>query len=169
MSVNLQIESPLDEVGLQILEALQENARVSFSELGRRIGMSPPAVAERVRRMEDAGIITGYHAQISLPKVGYPIMAFVRVNAGQHCSQMGTILKNMCEVIEYHRVTGDDSGIVKLVVSSVAHLEDVIDRLASYGTTTTSIVLSNPINGRVITRAMIAHQQVDEASEARAG
>lgn len=168
--MNLQIESPLDDIGLQILEALQEDARVSFSELGRQIGMSPPAVAERVRRMEDAGIITGYHARINFAKVGFPIMAFVRVNAGQFCPQMGSLLKNMPEVIEYHRVTGDDSGIMKIVVSSVAHLEVVIDRLANYGTTTTSIVLSNPINGRIITRDMMRQEvEVEELIEAQAG
>ncbi|MDQ6695674.1 MAG: Lrp/AsnC family transcriptional regulator [Chloroflexota bacterium] len=167
--INLQIEGPLDDVGMQILEALQRDARISFSELGRQIGMSPPAVAERVRRMEDAGIITGYHAQVNLAKVGFPITAFVRVNAGRHCSQLGSILKSVPEVMEYHRVTGDDSGIIKLVVSSVAHLEVVIDQLASYGTTTTSIVLSNPITERIITREMMCHEDKATVLEVQAG
>jgi Lrp/AsnC family transcriptional regulator, leucine-responsive regulatory protein len=153
--MSLQIESQLDEVSWQILEALQEDARISFSELGRQVGMSPPAVAERVRRMEDMGIITGYHAAINLEKVGFPITAFVRINAGQYCSRMGDAVQDIPEVVEYHRVTGGDSGILKIVVSSVAHLEIVIDRLTTFGTTITSIVLSNPLNRRAVTRDLL--------------
>jgi len=153
--MSLQIENQLDEVSWHILEALQEDARISFSELGRQVGMSPPAVAERVRRMEDAGIITGYHATINLEKVGFPITAFVRINAGEYCSRIGFAVQDVPEVIEYHRVTGGDSGIMKVVVSSVAHLEQVIDRLNSFGTTITSIVLSNPLSGRVISHDML--------------
>ncbi|MEO8286722.1 MAG: Lrp/AsnC family transcriptional regulator [Chloroflexota bacterium] len=159
--MSLQIEGTFDDVSWQILEALQADARISFSELGRQVGMSPPAVAERVRRLEDAGIITGYHASINLEKVGFPITAFVRINAGEHCARMGAIAQEIPEVIEYHRVTGGDSGVMKIVVSSVGHLELVIDKLASYGTTTTSVVLSNPLNGRVITRDML-FKRIDE-------
>jgi Lrp/AsnC family transcriptional regulator, leucine-responsive regulatory protein len=155
MAINLQIESELDEVSWQILEALQEDARTSFSELGRRVGMSPPAVAERVRRMEDAGIITGYRAQVNLEKLGFPITAYIRVSAGEYCARMGAIAANLPEVLEYHRVTGSDSGIMKVVASSVAHLEKVIDRLASYGTSTTSIVLSSPFETRIVRREMV--------------
>ena len=75
----LDIEKLLDETGWHILQALQENARLSFSELGQRVGLSSPAVAERVRRMEDAGIIKGYHAEIDTAKVGYPITAIIRI------------------------------------------------------------------------------------------
>jgi Lrp/AsnC family leucine-responsive transcriptional regulator len=153
--MSLQIENQLDDVSWQILEALQEDARISFSELGRQVGMSPPAVAERVRRMEDAGIITGYHAAINLEKVGFPITAFIRINAGEYCSRVGFAVQDVPEVIEYHRVTGGDSGVMKVVVSSVAHLEQVIDRLNTIGTTITSIVLSNPLSGRVISREML--------------
>jgi Lrp/AsnC family transcriptional regulator, leucine-responsive regulatory protein len=153
--MSLQIENQLDEVSWQILEALQEDARISFSELGRQVGMSPPAVAERVRRMEDLGIITGYHATINLEKVGFPIVAFVRINAGEYCSRMGGLIQGIPEVVEYHRVTGGDSGIMKIVASSVGHLEIIIDRLASFGTTITSIVLSNPLSGRVVSRDML--------------
>src|SRR4051812_34469295 len=165
--MSLQIESQLDDVSWHILEALQEDARISYSELGRQVGMSPPAVAERVRRMEDMGIITGYHATINLEKVGFPITAFVRINAGEYCSRMGNAVQDIPEIIEYHRVTGGDSGIMKIVVSSVAHLEVVIARLASYGTTTTSIVLSNPLNGRVISRDMLYQLEDTSPSPSR--
>jgi Lrp/AsnC family leucine-responsive transcriptional regulator len=160
--MNLQFESQLDDISWQILEALQEDARISYSELGRQVGMSPPAVAERVRRMEDMGIITGYRATINLEKVGFPITAFVRINAGEFCARMGNVVQDIPEIIEYHRVTGGDSGIMKIVVSSVAHLEEVINRLASFGTTTTSIVLSNPLKGRVISRDML--YQIEEVT-----
>jgi Lrp/AsnC family leucine-responsive transcriptional regulator len=153
--MSLQIENQLDDVSWQILEALQEDARISFSELGRQVGMSPPAVAERVRRMEDLGIITGYHATINLEKVGFPIVAFVRINAGEYCSRMSNLVQDIPEVIQYHRVTGGDSGIMQIVASSVGHLEIIIDRLASFGTTITSVVLSNPLSGRVVSRDML--------------
>src|SRR5260370_8990021 len=116
--MSVQIENKIDGVSWQILEALQEDAGISFSELGRQVGMSPPAVAERVRRMEDLGIITGYHATINLEKVGFPITAFIRINAGEYCSRMGSAIQDIPEVIEYHRVTGADSGIMQIVLSS---------------------------------------------------
>ena len=151
--MNLTIERTIDGIDWQVLHALQEDARVSFSELGRRVGLSPPAVAERVRRLEDAGIITGYHAHVSMEKIGFPITAFIRVSAlGSNCAQIGIIAKDIPEVIECHRVTGSDSCIMKVVVSSVSHLEGVIDRLMQYGTPTTSIVLSSSVTRRIIER-----------------
>jgi Lrp/AsnC family leucine-responsive transcriptional regulator len=149
--MSLENEKLLDNVGWQILRALQEDARLSFSELGRRVGLSLPAVAERVRKLEDAGIITGYKAEVNLEKVGFPITAFIRVSApGENCSRIGQIAKGFPEVLECHRVTGSDSCIMKVVVSSVSHLEGLIDRLVPYGTPTTSIVLSTPVKGRVV-------------------
>jgi Lrp/AsnC family leucine-responsive transcriptional regulator len=150
--MNNSSESLLDDVGWQLLMALQENARVSYSELGRQVGMSPPAVAERVKRMEDAGIITGYRTQVNLEKLGYSIIAFIRFNAGQNCARMGDITAGIPEILECHRVTGDDSCVMKIAVSSVAHLEKVIDSLTPYGLSTTSIVLSSFFDGRVVMR-----------------
>ena len=111
----------IDGLDWQILRALQENARVSFSELGRRVGLSSPAVAERVRRLEDAGVITGYGVQLNLEKVGFPILAFIRISAiGTNCAEIGSFAKTLPEVLECHRVTGTDSAIMKVAVSSVA-------------------------------------------------
>lgn len=147
----LDSEKLLDEVGWHILRELQENARLSFAELGRRVGLSIPAVTERVRRMEDAGIITGYHAQIDPEKIGLPITAFIRMNiVGDMTPRLTALLKELPEISECHRGTGGDSFIMKVNVASVHHLERLIDRLLPFGTTTTSIVLSSPVGKRLL-------------------
>ncbi|MDQ2903959.1 MAG: Lrp/AsnC family transcriptional regulator [Chloroflexota bacterium] len=151
--MNSDIERLLDETGWQILCELQQNARLSFSELGQRVGLSSPAVTERVRRMEDVGIIKGYHAEVDLAKLGFPITAFTRISvAGTTCSQTTAAVREIPEVLECYRVTGSDSLVVKFVVTSVEHLERLIDRLSGYGQSTTSIVLSAPETRRIITR-----------------
>lgn len=152
----LEIERLLDETGWHILEALQENARLSFSELGQRVGLSSPAVAERVRRMEDAGIITGYRAEVNTAKIGYPITAIIRISTppGERCTRFNAEAQEIPEVLECHRVTGSDSLIMKIMASSVEHLESLIDRLSEHGQLTTSIVLSTPVSRRILTRVV---------------
>ncbi len=150
----LDIERLLDETGWRLLEALQENARLSFSELGQRVGLSSPAVTERVRRMEDAGIITGYRAEVNTAKIGYPITAIVRISTppGEKCTRFSARAQEFAEVLECYRVTGADSLVMKVMVSSVEHLESLIDRLSEYGQLTTSLVLSTPVTRRIVTR-----------------
>jgi Lrp/AsnC family leucine-responsive transcriptional regulator len=149
----LEIEKLLDETGWHILEALQDNARLSFSELGLRVGLSSPAVAERVRRMEDAGIISGYRAEVNTAKIGYPITAIMRMHSqGERCSRLNAQVREIPEVLECYRVTGEDCHFMKVMVSSVEHLESLIDRLSMYGQVTTSIVLSTPVTRRIVTR-----------------
>ena len=150
----LEIEKLLDTTGWQILQALQENARLSYSELGQRVGLSSPAVAERIRRMEDAGIISGYHAEINLAKVGFPITAIIRMSTspGDRCSRFTGFVENIPEVLTCYRVTGSDALIMKVMASSVEHLEALIDQLSAHGQLTTSIVLSTPVPRRVVTR-----------------
>lgn len=146
-----QIESVLDATGWQILEALQEDARISFTELGRRVGMSPPAVAERVRRLEEAGIITGYRAQVNLEKAGLPITAYIRLTATDDCQRVGIkLVKELPELLECHRVTGSDDYLLKVAANSIPGLEDLIDRIAGYGSCITSLVLSSPLTGRIL-------------------
>ena len=151
----LENERLLDETGWHILEALQENARLSFSELGQRVGLSSPAVAERVRRMQDAGIITGYRAEVNTAKIGYPITAIIRVSnsPGERCTRLSASTQAIPEVLECYRVTGSDSLIMKVMASSVEHLESLIDRISEHGQLTTSIVLSTVLDRKVITRA----------------
>jgi Lrp/AsnC family leucine-responsive transcriptional regulator len=141
----------LDEIGWKILHELQVNARLSFAELGRRVGLSMPAVTERVRRMEEAGIITGYHAEIDPEKVGLPITAFIRINiVGEVTSKLLELLKTAPEISECHRGTGGDSFILKVNVATVHQLEKLIDRLLPHGMTTTSLVLSSLVPKRSI-------------------
>jgi Lrp/AsnC family leucine-responsive transcriptional regulator len=136
----------LDEIGWKLLLALQEDARLSFAELGRRVGLSLPAVAERVRRLEEAGLITGYHAKLDPHKLGASVAAFIRLRStGDRYRQVQALARELPEVLECHHLTGGDAFIMKVVVSSIAHLEKLIGRLTPYGQTTTSIVLSSPV------------------------
>jgi Lrp/AsnC family transcriptional regulator, leucine-responsive regulatory protein len=145
--------SALDETGWQILEQLQEDGRMSFAELGRRVGLTLPAVAERVRRMEDAGVITGFRAEVNAAKIGLPIAAFIRISiVGDVFARVATAVREMPEVLECHRGTGADSFTLKVAVESVQHLERLIDKLTPFGTTSTSIVLSTLVKHRAFTQ-----------------
>lgn len=148
-----EIERLLDATGWQILHELQQNARLSFSELGQRVGLSSPAVTERVRRMEDAGIIIGYRAEINTAKVGFPITAIIRMSAPGDCKQLNATVRAFPEVLESYRVAGGDSAIIKVIAASMEHLEEIIDRLSVHGSPTTSIVLSAPVRKKFIRSA----------------
>ena len=149
--ITFDTDKLMDATGWQILQALQEDARISFSELGRRVGLSAPAVAERVRRLEEAGVISGYHAQVNMEKIGLPLSAFIRVNStNDRYILISALARELPEVLECHRITGDDCFIIKLAVSSVTHLEELLNRFGPYGRTTTSIVLSSPVRRRTI-------------------
>jgi Lrp/AsnC family transcriptional regulator, leucine-responsive regulatory protein len=115
------------------------------------VGLSLPAVAERVRRMEEAGIITGYHAEVSLAQVGLPIIAFIRLNVPRNrYPAFITLMCDLSEVLECHHLSGSDAFILKVGLTSILHLEALIDQLSQHGQTTTSIVLSSPVMRRVI-------------------
>ncbi|MCL4505229.1 MAG: Lrp/AsnC family transcriptional regulator [Chloroflexi bacterium] len=151
MSFALNTENLLDSTGWQILRVLQENARISFSELGRQVGLSAPAVAERVRKLEETGIISGYHAEINPASVGYSVLAFIRIGStGQNSSRCAEAIRDIQEVLECHRVTGSDSFFLKVIVPSINHLEALIDQLQPYGETTTTLVLSSAVTRRTI-------------------
>jgi Lrp/AsnC family transcriptional regulator, leucine-responsive regulatory protein len=141
----------IDEIDKRLLAELQRDARLSYAELGRRVGLTTPAVIERVRKLEDAGIIIGYRAEIDTTKVGLPITAFVRMSiTGVDYSHIIEVAQESNEVLECHRGTGGDSFIMKVAVSSVEHLQEIIDKLTPYGITTTAIVLSSPVKRRTI-------------------
>ena len=141
----------LDRVGREIVKILQEDARISFNEIGRRVGLSSPAAAERVRKLEEAGIIRGYKAIVEPMKVGYSIMAFVRLNSSiAYLAKADDIARNIPEVLECHHLTGSDGVMLKVIVESVAQLESLVARFAECGISTTSISLSSPIRDRII-------------------
>jgi Lrp/AsnC family leucine-responsive transcriptional regulator len=145
------LERLLDDTGWRVLAALQADARLSFSELGRRVGLSPPAAAERVRRLEDAGIITGYRVEVDAEKVGYAISAVIRVSAPEpQFPRLKALAAELREVREAHHVTGPDSLVLKVSATSVGHLEKVIEQLGRYGTPTTAIILSSPVSPRAM-------------------
>lgn len=141
----------LDAIAWKILEALQQNARQSFAELGRKIGLSTPAVAERVHRLEEAGVITGYHAALDKAKLGVPIRVLVRLTipGGElQISRTVTVIKDLIEISRCHRITGSESFVIEADVVSIRHLEALIDRLSALGATSTSTVLSSPVEKR---------------------
>ena len=147
----------LDAKGWALLRELQLDARLSFSELGRRVGLSTPAVAERVRNLQSAGVIVGYRAEVDPRKLGLPILAIVRLNVmGDVLPRVIARVRGMPEVLECHRGTGGDSFTMKVAVATVVHLEALIDRLTPFGTTSTSIVLSSPVERRIIEKAVAA-------------
>ena len=154
----------LDHIAWRILEELQLDARISWAELGRRVGLTTPAVAERVHRLEKIGVIRGFHADISMERLGMPILIFVRLSMSGLESLVRTFqqeVKTWDEVLECHRVTGSESFIVKARVVSMEHLERFIDRLGHYGTTSTTTVLSSPVVMRTITEKVVARFNQD--------
>src|SRR4051812_42732273 len=146
-----QTDRQLDGLGWRLLRLLQENARLSFRQIGESIGLTAPAVAERVRRLEDAGILKGYHAEGDFGKVGLPIMAFVHLmtNSSQSVRFRKAVV-DMPEIIECHCVTGNESYILKVAVATVPHLEHMLMELGSFGEVRTSLVLSSQVTRRVI-------------------
>jgi len=154
----------LDAKGWALLRELQLDARLSFAELGRRVGLSTPAVADRVRNLEAAGVIVGYRAEVDPRKVGLPILAILRLNVvGDVLPKVTALVRALPEVLECHRGTGGDSFTLKVAVATVAHLEALIDRLTPFGTTSTSIVLSSPVERRAVEKPIALPQRTAKA------
>jgi Lrp/AsnC family leucine-responsive transcriptional regulator len=143
-------ESPfIDDTNLRLLDELQADARLSLAELSRRVGLSSPAVAERLQRLEQEQVILGYHARLNPRKLGMNLTAVIRVRpAGRQLHRVGELAKKTPEVVDCRRITGDDCYVITAHVRSVEHLEEVIDRFAAHGQTTTSIVQSAPVDSR---------------------
>jgi Lrp/AsnC family transcriptional regulator, leucine-responsive regulatory protein len=141
-----------DETNRRLLEELQDDARLTLAELGRRVGLSAPAVAERLARLEQQGVIAGYRTEVVPAAVGYDLSAVIRVRpAPRQLPKVAELARQTPEVVECHRITGEDCFILKAHVRSVTHLEEVIDRFAIYGQTTTSIIQSSPVPVRGLT------------------
>jgi Lrp/AsnC family leucine-responsive transcriptional regulator len=139
----------LDPINRRLLSELQADARVTMAELGRRINLSAPAVADRVQRLERAGVITGYRAEVDPKALGFPIAAVVRVRpTTRQLQKIPELAREIPEVVDCHRITGEDCFFVKLHLRSMDDLEGILDRFVVLGQTTTSIIHSSPVTGR---------------------
>ncbi len=142
-----------DATDWRILEVLQRDGRASFAELARAVSMSPSAVTERVRRLEETGVISGYAAVVEHDRLGLPILAFVRLRYPHgNYKPFHDLLDSTPEVLEAHHVTGDDCFVIKVAARSMRHLEEVSGRIASLGSVTTSVVYSSPLPRRPVSR-----------------
>ena len=140
-----------DEKNLELLRLLQKDPRLPMSELARRIGMSNPAVKERVTRLEESGVIAGYKIEIDPEALGFPVTAFVRVRPlPGHLSKVADLARRIPQVTECHRITGEDCVILKVYLQDIKSLDQVLDQFLAHGQTTTSIVQSSPVPPRAL-------------------
>jgi Lrp/AsnC family leucine-responsive transcriptional regulator len=138
-----------DATNLRLLAELQDDARLSLAELGRRDGLAAPAVADRLRRLEDEGVITGYRAEVNPSALGYALGVIIRIRpAPRQIAAVAQLARDTPEVLECHRVTGDDCYVMTAYVRDVTHLEQLIDEFVRYGQTTSSIMQSSPVPRR---------------------
>ena len=141
----------LDATDWALLRELQLNGRATMSELARTVSMSASAVTERVRRLEETGVLRGYHAELSLPLVGFPILAFVRLRYPHgNYKPLHDLVDKRTEILEAHHVTGDDCFVLKVAARSMPHLEEVVGAISGLGGVSTSIVYSTTFTGRVV-------------------
>ena len=145
----------LDDLNWKILSELQKNARISYTDLGKKIGLTGPAVSERILKMENAGIIKGYRSIINLEKIGYSLTAIInfKINPG-NLERFIIYLKSVPEVFECIRITGSESMLIKAAIKQPVDLEKLVNNFIEYGTPTTSIILSTPIEYRVFEKGL---------------
>ena len=146
------LKSNLDAIDWAILEEIQRDARISYSELGRRLNLSAPATQERIRKLEDAGIIKGYHATLDLERSGLPIRALVQLNG--KCSESESFIQaieDFPQVLQCHHVLGDTCFYLVIAVPSMKQLEILLTRLKQFGETSTTVILSSPLEQAIIT------------------
>jgi Lrp/AsnC family transcriptional regulator, leucine-responsive regulatory protein len=143
------LKTAIDPVNVRLLDELRRNPRISMSELARRLDMSSPAVTDRVQRLEDNGVITGYRLELDPRALGWPVAAFVRIRPGPgQLKRIADLARATPEVVECHRITGEDCFLMKVYVAEIDKLEEVLDRFLMYGQTTSSIVQSSPVPPR---------------------
>ena len=143
----------MDALNWKILKCLQENARQSNAKIGRIVGISSPAVSERIKKMEDVGVINGYKTIVSPYEVGYQLKAIITIRAFMgKLKPFLTKVKSFDEVLNCYRITGNENFVLEVMLKDQKHLEQFIDQLISYGETKTQIVLSNVIENAAITK-----------------
>jgi len=142
---------PLDDTDWRILAELQEDGRLSYNQLGKRVNLSSPAVAERVRRLEEAGVITGYRAEVDPAEVGIPLTAFLQIRCETgHCLLKNTSSDAFPEVVEVHKLSGSFCTMLKVRTASMAHLEGLIERLGDHRDMNSHLVLSTQYEHRTV-------------------
>lgn len=146
----------LDDINRRLIDLLQEHGRMSFRELGERVGLTPPAVTERVRKLEEQGVIRGYRAEVDPELLGLPLLCVIRLNAPRGGQGVDEIIADLPEVIEANRVTGSESHVIRARVRDAAHLEELLDKLWNYGDSITNIVTSSPVPRRPIRLAALS-------------
>ena len=146
----------LDEIDRLLLAALQQDARASYRELGDRVGLSPPAIAARMRRLEREGVIAGYSVDIDPVALGHPMLSIIRLRSPCGQRNIDELAASMPEVVECHRVTGGESHVIRAWVRDPAHLEELLDQFWQYGETTTNIVTSSPVPRRPLDVARLS-------------
>jgi Lrp/AsnC family leucine-responsive transcriptional regulator len=152
----MAVES-MDDVDWRLLEALQNDGRASYADLGRLVGLSPSAVTERVRRLEESGVITGYRCEVDPEKLGLTIMALVRLRYPHgNYRPFRDLLATTPEISEAHHVTGEDCFVLTVRACSMRHLEEVTGRIAGLGAVTTSVVYSSPLPRRSVVGSAVA-------------
>lgn len=150
----------LDSTNWQILELLQQDARLSYADIGKQVGLTAPAVADRIRKLEEANIITGYHAHLNLDALGLTLMGLVHVqNPKIHAGRVMALAYSSPEVLTCDEITGQNNYVLRVVASSRAHLRDVIQRFLEYGMTMSSLVLAQHIAFKPITVEACRPQQ----------
>jgi Lrp/AsnC family leucine-responsive transcriptional regulator len=138
----------LDEINRDLLDLLQVDGRMTYRELGDRCGLTAPAVAERVRKLEEAGVIRGYRAVVDYEALGFPILCIVRLNAPRGISTVDPRIESIPQVIEANRVTGSESHVIRARVRSTRDLEELLHELWEEGDSNTNIVTSSPVPRR---------------------
>lgn len=142
---------PLDPTNRRLLDALSADARTSMVELGRRVGMSAPAVRDRIARLEEAGVIRGYRVDVDPAAVGLPVAAWVRIRPGPgQLPNIADLADRTPEVSECHRISGEDCFLLKVHVARIEDLESVLDRFLIHGQTTSSFVVATPVPARTV-------------------
>lgn len=143
--------SELDELAVRLLTALAEDPRLRVSELARRLGVSAPTVRERISRLEEAGVIRGYRLDIDPAAVGLPVAAWVRLRPGPgQLPKIAELARRTPQVVECHRISGEDCFLMRVQVPGIADLEDILDRFLLHGQTTSSFIVSSPVPARAV-------------------
>ena len=149
--MTLRSEPSLDDTDWRILDELQRDGRVSFNELGRRVSLSPPSVAERVRRLESRGVITGYRATVDPARAGHPVAAFIQMRCDRdRCLLKTTRAPDYPEIVEIHKLSGEYCSMLKVRLASMQHLESFLERIGRHGAARSSVVLSTQFEGRPV-------------------